>query len=329
MIKSKILSIAHSVPERVATNKELAEALEEMPERIFASTGVKERRYIAEGEGNVTLAAEATKRALDDASVDLQDIEMIVCATCYPDHQFPGTSAFLQAELGLAGCAILDVRSQGTGFLTALLVADQFIGSGMYSKILVVGSDIFSTTQDFSPRAKTVTPHFGDGAGVAVLGPSEDDAGVLAVKVETDARFAFDWYVPFGSIQHPRMTPENLERGDQYPVIHWDVINREAVRRIPEVLADACRTLEITPADLEIIVAPNCSSVMIRRLYKASGLPAEKFFSIKERFGDTGAAAIPMALSIAAAKKRIKPGTLLGVVGYGSGFGYGAAVLRW
>ena len=329
MNRSKILAISHAVPERVATNKELAATLGAKPEEILAGAGVKERRYVQEGEGNVTLAADAALRACEESGVALADIQMIVAATSHPDHQFPGNSAFLQAKLGLAGCAILDVRSQGTGFLTALHVADQFVRTGTYTRILVVGSDVHSTGLDFRPKARKITPHFGDGAGVAIVGPSEDETGLLALRLHTDARHAFDWYVPMGSANRPRVTKDDIKEGKQFPVVHWDVINREIVRRTPEVLAEACEAAGVGGDDLDVILAPNYSAVLLKRLYKGSWIPEEKVLSYKERFGDMGTASVPAGLSMALGSHKIKAGHLVAAVAFGSGFSYGAAIFRW
>jgi 3-oxoacyl-[acyl-carrier-protein] synthase-3 len=331
MNRLKILAVAHAVPERVATNKELAARLGGKPDEILATTGVKERRYILEGEGNVSLAFDATQKACEETGIAVSEIDMIIAATSYPDHQFPGNSAFLQAKLGLAGGAMLDVRSQGTGFLTALHVAEQYIRTGMFKRILVVGSDIHSTALDFSPKAKAITSHFGDGAGVVIVGPAEegDESGLLAVRLHTDAQFAFDWYVPLGSIQQPRVTKEDLVAGKQFPVLHWDIINREVVKRIPEVLEEACAAAEIGGDDIDVFLMPNFSSILIKRICKNSWVPDDKILTVKERFGDMGTASVPVGLSMALTSRKIKSGQIVAALAFGSGFGYGAAIFRW
>lgn len=328
MTRTKILSAVYVVPERVVTNKDLADTFECSDDDLLQSTGVSERRYTAEEQGNVSMAAEATLQAAEVSGVAVSDIEMIICATSYPDHQFPGNSAFLQDKLGLNGCAILDVRNQGAGFLSALNVADQYIRTGTFKHILVVGSDVHSTGLDFSPEGIKITPHFGDGAGVFLLGPSEDDTGIQAIKLHTDARYVFDWYIPLGSIAHPRMVPENLENKQQFPVIHWDIINRVAIERIPEVILEIGKEVSLSPMQLDLILAPNQSEVMIRRLYKASGIPVEKFYSVKARFGNTGNAGLIIGLCEALKEKKLAEGQLVCMISYGSGFSWGAAIIK-
>jgi 3-oxoacyl-[acyl-carrier-protein] synthase III len=332
MKRTKILAVTHAVPERVVTNKNLAASFDVTADELFALTGVKERRYIVEGEGGVQLALEATQKALDEAGIKADEIEMIIFACTYPDHQFPGNSAFLQAELGIAPCAILDVRNQGVGFLNALQVADAYIRNGTYRRILVAGADIHSTGLRFARRSRRITPHFGDAAGAMIVGTAEegdDERTVGSIRLRTDARFAKDWYVPLGSIQHPRLLPENLERGEQYPVIHWDVVNREAVQYIPQILLEVWQQEGISPLDLDNVLAPNMSAVMIRRVYKASGIPEEKFISVKQRFGNTGAAGVPLGFSHAVQGRKLKSGSLIATVIHGSGLSFGAAIFHW
>ena len=243
MTKTKILAVAHAVPERVVTNKHLAQSFDVTPDELLAICGVKERRYIGEGEGGVQLAKEATEKALEAAGMTLDEIEMIIFACTYPDHQFPGNSAFLHKAFEMTPRAILDIRNQGVGFLNALQVADAYVRNGTYKRILVAASDIHSTGLSFDPKAKKITPHFGDAAAVVIVGPAEegDDSHTIeTIAIHTDARYALDWYIPIGSIQHPRLVPENFERGEHYPVIHWDVVNREAVRRVPEAILEVC-----------------------------------------------------------------------------------------
>ncbi|HYG68196.1 MAG TPA: 3-oxoacyl-ACP synthase, partial [Anaeromyxobacteraceae bacterium] len=241
MPRTAIAALGTYVPDRVVTNEELTRYMETSDEWITQRTGIQERRWVKEGQENSDLALEATKRALAKAGWQASDIEAIVYASLSPDHMFPGDGCFLNAKLGIPGVPAIDVRNQCSGFLYGLAVADAWIRTGMFKRILLVGSEIHSTGLDVSTRGRDVAVIFGDGAGAALLeATDEPDRGVLSVHLHADGRYAKElWTDAPGSMYHPRVTKEMIDSAAVFPHMEGQKVFKHAIVKMPEVVREA------------------------------------------------------------------------------------------
>jgi 3-oxoacyl-[acyl-carrier-protein] synthase-3 len=331
MPRTEFLATGYYVPERVVTNAELETYMDTSDEWIRQRSGIEERRWAAEGEGGAAMAKVATERALEKAGMEADEIDCIVLATISPDYFFPGTGVFLQRELGLKDIPCLDVRNQCTGFLYGLEVADAFIRSGQYRRILLVGTEIHSTGLQVNTEGRDTAVLFGDGAGATILGRTDDpERGVLAVRTHADGAYAEKLWAPAPAcIRNPFISKEDIDAGLVRPFMEGREVFKHAVTRMPEsieeVLAEA--GLEMDQVDLVIPHQANLriSEMVQRRL----GLSDERIYNNIMRYGNTTAATIPIALSEAIDEGRVERGDLLAFTAFGSGFTWGAALVRW
>jgi len=332
MGRSAILGVGHHVPEKVVTNDDLARLMPTSDEWIQQRTGIRERRYIeADGTGASDLAVPAARMALERAGCAPSDIDMIVFATLSPDVNFPGSGCFLADKLGLPGVPALDIRNQCSGFLYGLSVADAWVRAGMYRHVLVVGAEVHSTGLDFSERGRDVAVLFGDGAGAVVVGQSPDVArGVLSVALHADGSGATDLWVPApASRSMPRLTPEMMERGDHFPKMNGKQVFRWATEKMPEVSLEALRAAGLSVADVDLFV-PHQANMRINQLVASRlGLPESKVVHNIDRYGNTTAATIPLGMSEAWADGRLCAGKTALLAAFGSGYTWGAAVIRF
>lgn len=332
MRNSKIAGVGHYVPERVITNTDLEKIMDTSDEWIRERTGIVERRYFQEGiDTTANMGANAARNALKMANLEATDIDMIVFATLSPDYMFPGSGVILQRELGLKEIPALDVRNQCSGFVYALSVADQFIKTGMYNNILVVGSEIHSSGLDFSTRGRGVSVIFGDGAGAAVLTPSEsNDRGILSTHLHADGEFAEELAViDPGSIKNNRLTHEMIDEGTIYPYMNGNLVFKHAVTRFPEVIEEALNKNGYKASDIDMLIPHQANLRITSYIQQKMGLPADKVMSNIQKYGNTTAASVPIALSEAYQENRIKEGDLVCLAAFGSGFTWGSALIRW
>jgi len=335
MIRTALLGYGHYLPPKVVTNHDLARQMTTTDEWIVQRTGIKERRYVeGEGVGSAALSVEAARKALAQAKVDPKEIDCILYATLSPDYNFPGNAVLLQHALGCGQIASMDIRNQCSGFLYGLQTADAFIRSGLYRKILLVGSEVHSTGLDFSDRGRDVTVLFGDGAGAVVLGPAEgkgtrEDRGVLFTKVAADGAGASDlWTVAPASCKHPRLTAAMLEEGLQYPRMNGKVVFKWATEKMPEVALEALRGAGVEVGEIAWFV-PHQANLRINELVaRRLGIPDDRCWNNIVRFGNTTAATIPIGLSELIAEGKAKPGDLILLAAFGSGFTWGGSVVR-
>ena len=299
---------------------------------IVSRTGIRERRWVDSECGASDLAAEATKEALENAGVGLEEIDCIVFATLSPDHNFPGSGCFLQGKLGIPGVPALDVRNQCSGFLYGLAVADSWVRTGLYRRILLVGAEVHSTGLDKSTRGRDVTCLFGDGAGVVVVGPSENDEdGILAVRLHADGRHAKSlWLEAPASRYYPaRLTEEMVSKGLHFPKMDGRRVFVEAVRKMPEVVGEVLDACSLRLEDIDLFVPHQANQRITEAVAKQLGLPEEKVFSNIERYGNTTAASIPLCLRDAQLQGRLKRGDIVCLASFGAGFTWAAALVRW
>jgi 3-oxoacyl-[acyl-carrier-protein] synthase-3 len=331
MPRTAFVALGTYVPDRVVTNDELTRQMETSDAWIRERTGIRERRWVREGTENSDLAYEATKRALEKAGWEPKDVEAIVYASMTPDHMLPADGCFLNAKLGIPGVPAIDLRNQCTGFLYGLAVADAWIRIGMYRRILLVGSEIHSTGLDVSTRGRDVSVIFGDGAGAALLEATDDPGrGVLSCHLHADGRFATDLYCEApGSKFHPRVQPQMIESGAVYPRMEGQKVFKNAVSRMPEVLREALQQNGLSPGDLKVVVPHQANLRISQMVQRSLELRDDQVFNNIERYGNTTAASIPLALAEAVEARGIRRGDLVGLCAFGAGFTWASALVRW
>lgn len=331
MPRTAIMGTGFHVPERVVTNHDLAQWMDTSDEWIRERTGIEERRWVEEGTTGAEMARRASEAALARAGIDAADVDAIVLGTLSPDHFFPGTGVFLQRELGLEGVPCLDLRAQCTGFVYGLSVADAWIRVGQYRTILLVGVEIQSTGLDLSTRGRDMAVLFGDGAGAVVLQATDDAGrGVLSTHIHADGRHAeVLWADAPSSVGYPLISVADLEAGRQYPRMEGREVFKHAVTRMPEAVHEALDAHGLTPDDIDLLIPHQANLRISQMVQKRLGLADDRVYNNIQRYGNTTAATIPIALAEAVEQGRLHRGDLLCVVAFGSGFTWGSALIRW
>jgi 3-oxoacyl-[acyl-carrier-protein] synthase-3 len=332
--RSRILGIGGYVPSRVVTNKDLEQWIDTTHEWIVERTGIEERRWVDPdgSEGGAEMAAKAATEALEKAGVDKAAIEMLIYATLSPDHEFPGTGVFVQRLLGLKEIAVLDIRQQCTGFIYGLSIADQFIRSGMYKNILVIGSETHSTGLDISTRGRDVTVIFGDGAGAAVVGVSDDPERhvILSSHLHADGNEAeILWIDKPGSCYRPRITQNDLDAGLHFPKMQGRKVFKHAVTRMPQAIMEGMVANNLKIEDIDMVIPHQANLRINEFLAKMMGLPMERMHNNIQKYGNTTAASIPLCMREAIELGKIKPGDLVCLVAFGAGLTWGSVFLRF
>ncbi|HTJ49545.1 MAG TPA: beta-ketoacyl-ACP synthase III [Cyclobacteriaceae bacterium] len=329
---SKIVGLGHHVPETVITNEYLSTIMETNHDWIVERTGIHERRWIDPAKDTVAnMAAKATRMALQRAKLTEKDIEFIVFATITPDYFFPGSGVLLQRELGLESIPALDIRNACSGFIYALSVADQFIKTGMYKNVLVVGAEIQSTALDRTTRGRNTAVIFGDGAGAAVLQAS-DKQGVLSTHLHSDGRFAEELYIkdPGSSRPNTERQPDQILDTTTYKVVmNGNQVFKHAVVRFMEVINEALTANNLTKDDINLLVPHQANLRISQYVQEKLGLSDSHIYNNIMRYGNTTAASIPIAMSEAWAEGKIKENDLICLAAFGSGFTWASALIRW
>ncbi|BDD04090.1 3-oxoacyl-ACP synthase III family protein [Aureibacter tunicatorum] len=331
MHASKIVGVGHYVPDRVVTNHDLEKLMNTSDEWIQERTGIKERRYITPGKDTVSsMAKEATLMALERAGMAKEEIDMIILATITPDYYFPGSGVLLQRDLELEAIPALDIRNACSGFIYGLSVADQFVKTGMYRNVLVIGAEIQSTGLELNDEGRNVAVIFGDGAGAAIVQRAEGDEGILSTHLHSDGRFAEELYVKDpGSSRPPRLTPELIKGPTTKPFMNGSAVFKHAVVRFMEVIGEALNANGYEKDDIDLLIPHQANLRISQYIQTKLGLPPEKVFNNIMKYGNTTAASIPIAMSEAFEEGRLKRGDLLCLAAFGSGFTWASALIRW
>ncbi len=333
MLFSTITGVGHYVPERVVTNQELEQYINTTDAWIRERTGIQERRFFKPGTDTVAnMGTRAARVALERAGLEPRDVDFIVFASITPDYYFPGGGVIVQRELGLETVGALDVRNQCSGFLYALSVADQFIKGGMYRTVLVIGSEIQSSLIDLSDQGRAMAVIFGDGAGAVVLQATEDPGHrILSTHLHADGRHAEELMVkdPGSSRAGRWITKETVEAGGTNPHMNGQAVFKQAVIRFPEVIREALEKNGYGPQDIDLLVPHQANLRISTHVQETLGLAPEKVMNNIQRYGNTTAASIPIALSEAWAEGRVQPGHLVCLAAFGSGFTWASALIKW
>jgi 3-oxoacyl-[acyl-carrier-protein] synthase III len=332
MHTSKILSAGHYVPEKIVTNDYLSEIMNTNNEWIVERTGIQQRRWFTPGIDTVTsMSVAASKIALERAALNSKDIDFIIFATITPDYFLPGNGVLLQRELGMQVIGALDIRNACSGFIYALSIADQFIKTGMYQNILVVGAEIQSSALDKSDAGRSSAVIFADGAGAVIVGRAKDNQkGILSTHLHADGDYAEELYCKDpGSSREVRLSPELLESGSFYLQMNGNAVFKHAIVRFQEVIEEALAANQKQVSDIDLLVPHQANLRISNYIQQKLGLPDEKVFNNIMYYGNTTAGTIPIALSEAYEKNLLKEGDLICLAAFGSGFTWASALLYW
>ncbi len=332
-VYTSIKGLGFYVPDNIVTNDDLTQYMDTSDAWIQERTGIKQRRYFTYGKDtNASMATAASRMALDRAGLDASAVDLIVYATITPDYYFPGSAFLMQRELGLEGIGVIDIRNQCSGFIYALSIADQFIKTGMYKTVLVVGSEIQSSFLNKSNEGRGVAVIFGDGAGAAVVQVTTDpEHRILSTHLHADGRYAEELYVRDpGSSREGQWINETTLADKQYNVtMNGNTVFKHAVVRFMEVINESLEANNYTAEDISLLVPHQANIRISEYVRQQMGLPEEKVFNNIQQYGNTTAASIPIALTEAFEKGHVQPGDLICLAAFGSGFTWGSALIKW
>jgi len=332
MKKSRITGVGHYVPDQIITNEYLSSIMDTNNEWIVERTGIEERRWFTPGKDTVnSMSLEASKMALERAGVDAKEIDFIVFATITPDYFVPGNGVLLQRELGIPGIPALDVRNACSGFIYALSVADQFIKTGMYKTVLVVGAEIQSSALDKSDAGRSSAVIFADGAGAAVIQAVESDQhGILSTHLHADGEYAEELYLKDpGSSREVRLSPEIINEPSFKMFMNGNTVFKHAVVRFSEVINEALEANGKDKSEIDLLVPHQANLRISNYIQQKMGLSDDRVFNNIMKLGNTTAGTIPIALSQAWEQGRLKEGDLVVLAAFGSGFTWASALLNW
>ena len=332
MPKSKIKGVGFYVPDNVIKNSDLEEIMDTSDEWIQERTGIKERRWV---EGDLTtslMGTYASKIAIKNANISKNDIDFIIFATLSPDYFFPGSGVLLQKNLKIKEIGALDIRNQCSGFIYGLSVADQYIKSGMYENILVVGSEIHSGGLDKSSRGRSVSVIFGDGAGAAIVSKSNDESEILSTHLYSEGKFAEELAVikPATTFWIDKIIDDEEEDGKGFfPKMNGNFVFKNAVKRFEEVIFESLNHNNYTSKDIDMLITHQANLRISQYIQKKLNIDDNNIFNNIMSYGNTTSASIPIALYEALEKNKIKRGDLVCLAAFGSGFTWASALIRW
>mgnify|MGYP001439169398 CR=1 FL=1 len=355
MLHSKISGIGYYVPEHVVSNDDLTKVMDTTDEWIQERTGIRERRYGKKHkETTTTMGAKAAEIAIERAGITKEEVDFIIFATLSPDYYFPGCGVLVQRELGITEqeAGALDIRNQCSGFVYGLSIADQFIKAGMYKNVLLIGAEMHSMGLDFSTRGRNVTVIFGDGAGAVLLQPTEDpNQGIITTKLHSNGTYAeklafinpgahggyhfekmgepVDLHYSDATYGEMFLNEYMVESGEIFPNMDGPFVFKLAVQKFPEVIMEALAEQKLSPADINMLIPHQANLRISQFVQKKMGLRDDQVWNNIQRYGNTTAASIPIALCEAVEAGAVKRGDLVCLAAFGSGFTWGSALLRW
>ena len=336
MYQTKIAGLGKYVPENVVTNDDLSKMMDTNDEWITERTGIKERRHIKKGDGNTTatMGVKAAKIAIERSGISKDDIDLIVFATLSPDYYFPGCGVQVQEMLEIDTCPALDVRNQCSGFVYAISVADQFIKTGMYKNVLVIGSENHSGGLDFTTRGRSVSVIFGDGAGAAVLTRSDHNGqGILSTHLHSEGKHALELSLKGPSTNHwvPEIIAENPQGDDipYYPYMNGQFVFKNAIQRFSEVINEGLKENGLEVADIDMLIPHQANLRISQFVQQKFKLKDDQVYNNIQRYGNTTAASIPIALTEAWEEGKVKEGDVVVLAAFGSGFTWGSVIMKW
>ncbi|WP_047419397.1 3-oxoacyl-ACP synthase III family protein [Cellulophaga sp. Hel_I_12] len=336
MYNSKITGLGYYVPENIVTNEDLSKVMETDDAWIQERTGIQERRHVVKGDGDTTtsMGVKAAKIAIERSGLDKDDIDFIVFATLSPDYYFPGPGVLVQRDLDIKTIGALDIRNQCSGFVYGISVADQYIKSGMYKNILVIGSELHSHGLDMTTRGRGVSVIFGDGAGAAVLSREEDNSkGILSTHLHSEGQHAEELSLiapGMGKRWVNDILADNDPNDESYfPYMNGQFVFKNAVVRFSEVIMEGLSANNLSAKDINMLVPHQANLRISQFIQKKFGLQDDQVFNNIMKYGNTTAASIPIALTEAWEQGKIKDGDVVVLAAFGSGFTWGSVIMKW
>ena len=332
---SKIIGLGKYFPENRVTNDDLSELMDTSHDWIVERTGIEERRFIPKDspEGTASMGVRAAEQAIKRAGIHKHDIDLIVFATLSPDYYFPGSGVLVQDLMGIGTCPALDVRNQCSGFIYALSVADQYIRTGMYENILVIGSEHHSGGLDLTTRGRTVSVIFGDGAGAAVVSQHDNlDEGIKSTHLHSEGKHAKELSLIGPNTKkwvHEVFENYDPDDMDYHPYMNGQLVFKNAVVRFSEVILEALSKNNLEPNDIDMLIPHQANLRIAQFVQKKFGLRDDQVYNNIMRYGNTTAASIPIALCEAWEEGRIKTGDHVMLAAFGSGFTWGSSLINW
>ncbi len=336
MQRSRIIGVGSYAPPRVVTNDDLCELMNTSDEWIRQRTGIEQRFWADDSSSTSDLALEAANRAVESAGIDKSTLELIIFATLSPDHSFPGSACFLQAKMELPGVAALDIRQQCTGFIYGMSVADQFIRSGMYHRVLVVGAELHSKGLDKSPDGRDLGVLFGDGAGAVVMeactvkDPAKD-SHILSSHLHADGRYAQTlWAKSPGMANGAHWIDEGMiARGEHFPKMDGRRVYISAVKLMPEAILEALKANDLQVAEVDLFLFHQANLRINEAIAESLAVEPHRVFNTIQKYANTTAATLPIGMDEAVKAGVLKQGMLVACSAFGSGFTWGSVLMRW
>lgn len=335
MYHSKITGLGYYVPDNVVTNDDLSKIMDTNDEWIQERTGIKRRRHVNSLDDTTTsMGVKAAKVAIERAGIDKDDIDFIIFATLSPDYYFPGPGVLVQRDLGLKTVGALDVRNQCSGFVYALSIADQYIKTGMYKNILIIGSEVHSRGLDFTTRGRGVSVIFGDGAGAAIISREEDTTkGILSTHLHSEGQYAEELSL-IAPGMGKRWVTDILKDNDPndesyYPYMNGQFVFKNAVVRFSEVIMEGLQANNLEVSDIDMLIPHQANLRISQFIQQKFQLTDDQVYNNIMEYGNTTAASIPIALTEAWELGKIKEGDTVVLAAFGSGFTWGSAIIKW
>jgi 3-oxoacyl-[acyl-carrier-protein] synthase-3 len=334
MYQSKIKGLGFYVPENVVTNDDLTKIMDTTSEWIVERTGILERRHADLSKDTTTsMGVEAAKKAIEAAEIDKSDIDFIIFATLSPDYYFPGPGVLVQRDLGIDTIGALDIRNQCSGFVYALSIADQYVKTGMYKNILIIGSELHSRGLDMTTRGRGVSVIFGDGAGAAIISRSSDGSGILSTHLHSEGLHAEELSLIAPGMGKRWVTDilkdNDPEEVSYFPYMNGQYVFKHAVVRFSEVIMEGLQANNLDVSNIDMLIPHQANLRISQFIQQKFQLTDDQVFNNIMKYGNTTAASVPIALTEALQAGKIKKGDLVVLAAFGSGFTWGSAVIRW
>jgi len=339
MNNSKIIGLGHYVPENVVTNNDLSEMLNTSDEWIQSRTGIKERRWVTKESGDTaaTMGTKAAKIAIKNSGLKKDDIDFIIFATMTPDYYFPGCGVQVQNELGIKDIGALDVRNQCSGFIYALSVADKFIKTGTYRNILIIGAELHSGGLDKTSRGRDVSVIFGDGAGALILSQTKENKGILSTHLHSNGKYAEELAVVGPSPRHGignnnhwiKSVQDKPEETFYFPYMNGKSVFKHAVFKFSEVITEGLVANELKPTDIDLFIPHQANLRISEFVQKQFNFRDDQVFNNIQKYGNTTAASIVIALSEAFNHGKVKDNNIIVLASFGSGYTWGSIIIKW
>jgi 3-oxoacyl-[acyl-carrier-protein] synthase III len=330
--RTVIAGIGYFVPPRIVSNFDLEKLMDTSDEWIRQRSGIIERRHVDPGVGTSDLGTEASRRAIENAGIEKSEIDLIIAATLSPDHYFPGIGVMVQAKLGLPPIGAIDIRNQCSGFIYALSVADQYIRTGAYKKILLVAAEVQSANLDYSDAGRDMAVLFGDGAAALILEPDDldDGRGVLSTHLFADGRHVSDlWLEKPSCLDKPPVTEEMARTKKFFPHMDGKNVFKNASEKMPASVRIALEHNGLKVEDIALLIPHQANDRISQMVAHSLKIPLEKVVRNIHKYGNTTAASIPIALAESVQEGRVKAGDIIVLTAFGSGYTWASAVLRW